>query len=216
MNENDEEFVITIPLRGGKNKVKDLDEEFAKVIELEYAIRYLEYMGISPTQNTIIRLLKTNPLSSCHISAVWNSTNWLADTLHIYPFKPNQGFNEIYNPLSTNKKDYESVKRKIKEKPKADEDVYDLTKIDSSGLIHKASRLLENINIYRKNPIKDQFEESDKEDDGSANKRELNLNLQYWKKHYLYPFTLRTGNTMDEPIEPVDEENFIAKFVIDQ
>lgn len=44
-------------------------------------------------------------------------------------------------------------------------------------------------------------------------KRDLNLNLNYWKKNYLYPFTLRVGNNIDEPLEPVNEENFIGKFV---
>lgn len=44
-------------------------------------------------------------------------------------------------------------------------------------------------------------------------KRDLNLNLHYWKKNYLYPFTLRVGNNIDEPLEPVNEENFIGKFV---
>ena len=80
-------------------------------------------------------------------------------------------------------------------------------------MVNKAYKLLENINIYRKNPIKDQFEESDKEEDQTVRKRELNLNLQYWKKNYLYPFTLRVGNTIDDPEEPVNEENFIGKFV---
>lgn len=59
-----EEFIITIPLNGGKEMKQELNEDFAKVIELEYAVRYLEYMGINPTPNMIIRLLKTNPLSS--------------------------------------------------------------------------------------------------------------------------------------------------------
>ena len=98
-----DEFIITIPLNGGKEMKRDLDEEFAKVIELEYAVKYLEYMGINPTPNMIIRLLKTNPLSNCHMTSSWNSTGWLADQLVIYPLRTKQGFNEIYNPLSVNK-----------------------------------------------------------------------------------------------------------------
>lgn len=75
------------------------------------------------------------------------------------------------------------------------------------------NKLFENINAYRKNPNRDLFEDSDKEEDQNAQKRDLKLNLKYWKKHYLYPFTLRVGNSIDEPIEPVDEENFIAQFI---
>ena len=102
-----EEFIITIPLKGGKEKKRELDVEFAKRIELEYAVRYLEHMNINPTPNAIIRLLKANPLSSCEISSSWNSTGWLADQLIIYPMRTKKSFNETYNPQSTNKKDYE-------------------------------------------------------------------------------------------------------------
>lgn len=133
-----EEFIITIPLKGGKEKKRELDEEFAKVIELEYAVRYLEHMGINPTPNAIIRHLKSNPLSSCEISSSWNSTGWLADQLIIYPMRKKLSFNESYNPLSTNKKDYEYKKSKQREKPKDTENVYDLHKLDSSHLIDKS------------------------------------------------------------------------------
>ena len=108
-------------------------------------------------------------------------------------------------------KDYEISKKK-KEKQKEPEDLYSMTKLDLSPLVLKAQKLQENINAYRKNPTKDLYEESDKEDDQKA-KRDLKLNLQYWKKNFLYPFSLRVGNTIDEPELPVDEENFIAKFM---
>jgi hypothetical protein len=91
--------------------------------------------------------------------------------------------------------------------------VYDLKKLNPGYLIDRSKKLFENINIYRKNPNRDLFEESDKEEDETVRKRDLKLNLKYWKTHYLYPFSLKVGNTIDEPIEPVDEENFIAKFI---
>ena len=103
---DNDEFIISIPLKGGKNKKRQLDDKFAKVIELEYAVRYLEYMGINPTKNAIIRLLKSNPLSNCEISSSWNSTGWLADQLIIYPMRTKNSFNESYNPTSINKKDF--------------------------------------------------------------------------------------------------------------
>lgn len=87
-----------------------------------------------------------------------------------------------------------------------------MTRLDLSPLVLKAQKIQENINAYRKNPNKDMYEESDKEDDQKA-KRELKLNLQYWKNNFLYPFSLKVGNTIDEPEVPVDEENFIAMFI---
>ena len=54
---DDEKFCIYIPLKDSqtlKGRVDEdgavkLDEEFIKVIEYEYAVRYLERMGTQPT-----------------------------------------------------------------------------------------------------------------------------------------------------------------------
>jgi hypothetical protein len=51
-----------------------LNEEFIKVIEYEYAVRYLEAMGIEPNQKMIQNLLKNQPLSSCELSSGWNNS----------------------------------------------------------------------------------------------------------------------------------------------
>jgi hypothetical protein len=58
-----------------------------KVIQYEYAVRYLEKIGIEANARNIQRLLKTQPLSSCEFSPGWNNSGWLADVLHIYPNK---------------------------------------------------------------------------------------------------------------------------------
>ena len=81
------EIVITIQLQGG-NKSRKLDEEFMRVIQNEYATRYLEILGLSATQANIDKLLMKNPLSSCEISCGWNTSGWLADTIQIYPNRP--------------------------------------------------------------------------------------------------------------------------------
>jgi len=48
-NNGSEEICIAIPLKNSSgNKPKELDENFIKVIEYEYAVRYLEHMGIEP------------------------------------------------------------------------------------------------------------------------------------------------------------------------
>jgi hypothetical protein len=57
------------------------------VIQYEYAVRYLEIIGIEPNAKNIANLLKTAPLSSCEFSPGWNNSGWLADILYIYPNK---------------------------------------------------------------------------------------------------------------------------------
>jgi hypothetical protein len=64
-----------------------LNENFVKVIEEEYAVRFLEKMGIEANPRNIARLKKTQPLSSCEFAPGWNSSGWLADVLYIYPNK---------------------------------------------------------------------------------------------------------------------------------
>jgi len=64
-----------------------INEEFIKVIEHEYAVKYLEKMGTAATSKAIQRLLKTQPLSSCEIVSGWNNSGALADVLYIYPLK---------------------------------------------------------------------------------------------------------------------------------
>lgn len=56
----DEDLVICIPLKGGSGGQQvELDDNFVKVIQYEYAVRYLEKMGIEANPKNIARLLKT-------------------------------------------------------------------------------------------------------------------------------------------------------------
>ena len=45
-----------------------------KVIEYEYAVRYLEIIGIEANPGNIQRLLLKQPLSSCELSSGWNNS----------------------------------------------------------------------------------------------------------------------------------------------
>jgi len=56
-DEEHKDLCIAIPLKGGKGKAIELSENFVKVIEHEYAVRYLEHMGINPTIKMISNLL---------------------------------------------------------------------------------------------------------------------------------------------------------------
>ena len=80
------DIVITIPLHGGqKAPNKKLDEDFIKVIQNEYAVRYLESLGLTATQANIDNVLEKAPLSSCEFAPGWNNSGWLADSIIIYP-----------------------------------------------------------------------------------------------------------------------------------
>jgi hypothetical protein len=83
------DIVITIPLHGGSKPAEELlDEDFIKVVQNEYAIRYLEQLGLTATQANIEHVLKQAPLSACEFNAGWNNSGWLADSVIIQPNKP--------------------------------------------------------------------------------------------------------------------------------
>ncbi len=109
---DDEEICIAIPLKvsSGQQKPKELDENFIRVIEYEYAVRYLEQMGIESNPKNIQNLLKSNPLSSCELSSGWNNSGSLADVLYIYPNRKKR-FTFDTNREQINKKKEEDVLR---------------------------------------------------------------------------------------------------------
>jgi len=64
------------------------------VIQYEYAVKYLEQLGIEPNSKNIANLLKHAPLTSCQFNSGWNNSryesrfnmgSWLADVLYITP-----------------------------------------------------------------------------------------------------------------------------------
>lgn len=65
---------ISIPLNGGSEPV-ELTEQFLKVIEKEYAVRYLEQIGVEPTRKHIEKLLQEVPLENCVIKGGWWKTS---------------------------------------------------------------------------------------------------------------------------------------------
>ena len=58
--QSNDKFCITIPLKNSTNLRQQihLDEEFIKVIEQEYAVKYLERNGNAATTQAIHRFLK--------------------------------------------------------------------------------------------------------------------------------------------------------------
>lgn len=54
-----------------------------KVIEHEYACRYLEKLNIEPNPKNIQFILKKYPIKNCDIKSEWNNNNFSADTIVI-------------------------------------------------------------------------------------------------------------------------------------
>ena len=85
-----DDYSITIYLKNVKLKSgqtqKMYDEDFIKAIEKEYAVRYLEQIGVNGTQANIDMFLEKAPLSSCEIvSGQNNPTTGIAESITIYP-----------------------------------------------------------------------------------------------------------------------------------
>jgi len=79
------QVTITIPLRAGNEPVS-LTENFLKSLEREYAVRYLETVGIEANERQINKLLREMPLEQCEITeGRYQSTRMLANVVHIRP-----------------------------------------------------------------------------------------------------------------------------------
>jgi hypothetical protein len=64
-------------------------------------VRFLEAMGIEPTQRNKQQLLQRKPLTSCKIEPSWDSSGWLADFVQIYPNKGKKKSFETFKNTST-------------------------------------------------------------------------------------------------------------------
>jgi len=166
------DVVIAIPLKSNADKKIELDDNFVKVIEYEYAVKYLELMGVSPSPKMIANLLKNHPLSSCELSSGWSKTGWLADVIYIHPKKTSKK-QKLENKRSETlvksvsqpnfiKKPTLSIKKSFLESTRVKTDAY---KIDHLRL------------------------ESDRP--AETRKKEVNMDPAYWKKKFLYPFLIK-------------------------
>lgn len=54
-------------------------------MEYEYAVKYLEYLGIEPTKKNITIILAMAPFKECRITPGWESSGDVASTFNIYP-----------------------------------------------------------------------------------------------------------------------------------
>jgi hypothetical protein len=83
-----------------------LNEGFIKTVEMDYAVQYLNKMGMDPTQRNVGDLLARFPLSSCEINTSgWDNTRDTVDTITIYPHKfKKMTFEKHYNMIKNETK----------------------------------------------------------------------------------------------------------------
>ena len=97
-NNKQHQIVISIPLRGAEPV--ELTKSFLNVIEREYAVRYLEMIGVDPSRKNIEKILKEMPLDHCSIESQWRQpSDWLAETIKIIPHAKAKPQNDL--PVST-------------------------------------------------------------------------------------------------------------------
>jgi outer membrane protein OmpA-like peptidoglycan-associated protein len=75
---------IVIPLKQ-QQRPASFPPDFQKQVELEYACKYLETLGVTPSTANCRLLLKRMPLQTCNVTAAWRSRGCLTDALIIEP-----------------------------------------------------------------------------------------------------------------------------------
>jgi hypothetical protein len=110
-----EQIAISIPLKGGPERA-ELTEDFLKVIETEYAVRYLEQINVEPTRKNINRILKEMPIENCKFKAQWlQPSDWLANTLIIYPnARPKAVTDQPVSNQLANKLETQTISKELK------------------------------------------------------------------------------------------------------
>ncbi len=53
-----------------------IDEAFVQAVEYEYAVKYLEHLGIEPTAKNIQIVLAMAPFKDCKIVSGWESSGY--------------------------------------------------------------------------------------------------------------------------------------------
>eukprot|EP00826_Nyctotherus_ovalis_P042367 TRINITY_DN4349_c0_g1_i3.p2 TRINITY_DN4349_c0_g1~~TRINITY_DN4349_c0_g1_i3.p2 ORF type:complete len:171 (-),score=27.47 TRINITY_DN4349_c0_g1_i3:166-678(-) len=64
---------------------RTIDDKFVRAVEAEYAVKYLEYLGIEPTKKNAAILLATAPFKECRITPGWENTEEAPSSFVVYP-----------------------------------------------------------------------------------------------------------------------------------
>ena len=198
----------------------DVDQNFIKDMEIEYAEQYLDKLEILPTKYLVNKLLSLRPLEKCDFyltteSILTNEGEKTTKIVHIYPSNNNKNsvkkknLNQSEGDKSNSGRNYlkKNIESIIKLKPKNENKVLK----ERIALIKKNNKIENENLIYHKENIDDIF--SSKYDDmeelklfSQKNPVKVDLSFENIKKKYV--ITKKIGELREDN----DKINFKAKF----
>ena len=144
-----------------------IDETFVKKLEKEYAVKYLEHLGIEANIKNIKTIVGMAPLKKCFIAPVWESSGEVASAVNVYPSGK--------NPIS-----------------KAEGNSFDASEEKSPP--NKSSSYMKDLNSSKNMlpPIARKYIESNRMEDNIEYEKSgiPKLTINGIKKRYLYPFSV--------------------------
>ena len=198
----------------------DVDQNFIKDMEIEYAEQYLNKLEILPTKYLVNKLLSLRPLEKCDFyltteSILTNEGEKTTKIVHIYPSNNNKNsvkkknLNQSEGDKSNSGRNYlkKNIESIIKLKPKNENKVLK----ERIALIKKNNKIENENLIYHKENIDDIF--SSNYDDmeelklfSQKNPVKVDLSFENIKKKYV--ITKKIGELREDN----DKINFKAKF----
>ncbi|KAL4441372.1 hypothetical protein ABPG74_013667 [Tetrahymena malaccensis] len=213
-----------------RNTPQEIDisknKNFVKVIEHEYACRYLEKLNIEPNQKNIQFILKKYPIKNCDIKSEWNNNNFSADTIVISTRKK-EDLNQKYQESQTNL--FEELGLKLMKIPNIDtgkantendKNQQQEGRIDQNKSPEPNSQITgaaSTSNVYNTSSYKEQSQSAKKKQqsqgegskerikkvplDDKQNKFEINYDIEYIKKNYIFPFNQTTLRKINQNMQ---------------
>ncbi|CAD8120214.1 unnamed protein product [Paramecium sonneborni] len=172
-----EERIFQIKLKNTQHEVViGKNANFTKIIEQEYATKYLESLGIEANQKNIQMILKNYPLNRCEITGGWNTSGLYADTINIVVRQKKKNIE-----IPQGQKDKDVLDEVQKEQ--------DLKKITIKKNEQEQDQQLtqQQLALQQKNEVEQQKELLEKEEEKKI-KFKLDFNIEEIKRKYLFPF----------------------------
>ncbi|CAD8207060.1 unnamed protein product [Paramecium octaurelia] len=172
-----EERIFQIKLKNTQHEVViGKNANFTKIIEQEYATKYLESLGIEANQKNIQMILKNYPLNRCEITGGWNTSGLYADTINIVV---RQKKKNIEIPQGQKDKD-------VLDEVQKEQDLKKIT-IKKSEQEQDQQLTQQQLALQQKNEVEQQKELLEREEEKKI-KFKLDFSIEQIKYKYLFPF----------------------------
>ena len=76
---------FTIQMKPQSKPLSKFPPGMQQAVSNDYAVQYLDRIGVSPSRENITLLLREMPLRKCHVGATWRTKGWLKDQFIIIP-----------------------------------------------------------------------------------------------------------------------------------